>query len=86
MSKDFSLSQLGPGKFGRVTRLKAIGLTRRRLLDLGLIPGTKVKSIRKSPLGDPIAYEIRGAVIALRKEESSQIFVQPAYLSLKSLT
>lgn len=81
MSKDFSLSQLLPGKLGRVTRLKAIGLTRRRLLDLGLIPGTKVKSIRKSPLGDPIAYEIRGAVIALRKEESSQIFVQPTKLS-----
>lgn len=70
------LRDLSPGKTGVVIRLEAVGLTRRRLLDLGLVPGTKVEAIRKSPLGDPIAYGIRGAVIALRKEESSQIYVR----------
>ncbi len=76
MTKDFPLYRLHPGQNGIVTRLSAEGLTRRRLLDLGLVVGTVVESIRKSPLGDPIAYGIRGAVIALRKEESSQVFVR----------
>lgn len=76
MQGELSLSQTASGVKVRVTRLAATGLTRRRLLDLGLIPGTLVETIRKSPLGDPTAYGIRGAVIALRQEESSQIFVQ----------
>ena len=45
------------------------------MLDLGIIPGTAIDVIRKSPLGDPIAYNIRGASIALRKEETEQILV-----------
>lgn len=70
------LSQLAPGNTGRVLRLEASGATRRHLQDLGLVPGTLVKSIRRSPAGDPIAYNIRGAVIALREEESKLIYVQ----------
>jgi ferrous iron transport protein A len=46
------------------------------MLDLGLIQGTRVEALQKSPSGDPIAYEIRGAVIALRSEEASQILVE----------
>ncbi len=76
MSKEQSLSQLALGMKGRVTRLEAVGLIRRRLLDLGLVPGTLVEAIRRSPVGDPTAFLIRGAVIALRKEESSQVYVQ----------
>ena len=41
-----------------------------------LIKGTKVECVQKSPAGDPIAYLIRGAVIALRSEDSSQIYVE----------
>jgi len=48
---------------------------RRRLLDLGLIHGTTVKAILKSPMGNPIAYEVRGTTIALRKEDSKFITV-----------
>ncbi len=44
---------------------------RRRLQDIGLIEGTKVEMYTKSPSGDPIAFLIRGAVIALRTEDSS---------------
>ena len=51
-------------------------LTRNRLLDLGLVPSTVVEAIRKSPAGDPVAYKIRGAVIALRSEESRHITVR----------
>lgn len=51
------------------------GAVRRRLLDMGLIEGTRVKCLFKSPLGDPIAYRVRGTVVALRKEDSAKIFV-----------
>ena len=46
---------------------------KRRLLDLGLIKGTKIIPVFKSPFGDPTAYEIRKTLIALRKEDSSLI-------------
>ncbi|AOT71648.1 FeoA family protein [Geosporobacter ferrireducens] len=70
------LSAVSIGTVAQVFRLEAEGLQRRRLLDLGLVPGTVVAAVRKSPLGDPIAYDIRGARIALRTEESEKILVK----------
>ena len=49
---------------------------RRRLLDIGLIPGTRVECIGKSPGGDPKAFLIRGAVIAIRAEDADGIAVE----------
>jgi len=49
---------------------------KRRILDLGIIEGTIIKPVFRSPLGDPTAYEIRGTIIALREEETSNIEVQ----------
>ena len=46
---------------------------RQRLRNLGLIEGTNITCVHKSPLGDPTAYLIRGAVIALRSEDSSRV-------------
>lgn len=74
-----SLNRLAPGSIAKVVQLSAEGPTRRRLLDLGLVAGTTVESLRKSPSGDPTAYQIRGAVIALRSEEAAKILVEPAY-------
>ena len=48
---------------------------RRRLQDMGLIPGTKIQCVFKSPYGDPTAYLIRGALVALRKTDADNIFV-----------
>lgn len=59
-----------------VKRLATTGSQRRRMLDLGLVNGTLVEALRKSPSGDPTAYGIRGAVIALRSEDASKIFVK----------
>ena len=70
----FSLSQLQTGEMAKVTRLDVTGAIRRRLHDIGLIEGTKVKCVLKSPLGDPKAYEIRGALIAIREEDTSKIY------------
>lgn len=70
------LSLLPVGRKAKVKALTANGMSRRRMLDLGLISGTEVETLQKSPSGDPIAYQIRGAVIALRTEESSKILVE----------
>ena len=67
------LTSLKPGNKGEIIDLSARGKQRRRLLDLGLIPGTTVETKRKSPSGDPIAYLIRGTVLALRKEETNLV-------------
>lgn len=72
-----TMNRLSPGKTAVVRELNNSGIMRRRLLDLGLTPGTVIKAIRQSPTGDPVAYQIRGAVIALRHEDSSKIMVQP---------
>ena len=52
------------------------GQQRRRLLDFGVVPGTIVKAQLKSLSGDPMGYEIRGATIALRKNQSNLIYIK----------
>ena len=71
-----SLDKLPIGNFAIIRKLLSEGINRRRILDLGLIYGTRVEALRKSPAGDPIAYEFRGTVIAFRKEEASKILVE----------
>ncbi|MDX8360608.1 MULTISPECIES: FeoA family protein [Bacillaceae] len=58
----------------KIDRLDISGTMRRRLLDLGFVPGATVKVLQRSPLGDPIAFAVSDTVIALRKEESSKIY------------
>lgn len=72
-----SLAELPLGYAGEVVTLEVSGPTRRRLLDLGLIPGTRVAVVRRSPAGDPTAFNIRGALIALRAEDGRRITVRP---------
>lgn len=58
-----------------VTRLDARGHQRRRLMDLGVVPGVEMRAEQTSPLGDPTAYRVRGAVIALRRAQARGIHV-----------
>ncbi len=74
--KHISLNFLPLGKTAKVKFLTSEGTMRRRMLDLGLISDTVVEALQKSPSGDPTAYHIRGAVIALRSEEASKILVE----------
>lgn len=69
------LSQLSNGSSGIVASLNAQGRIRRHLLDLGLVTGSRVEAIRRSPAGDPAAFNIRGAIIALRNEDANQILI-----------
>ena len=72
------LSALSIGESGRVVLISrsARGLERRRLFDLGILPGTMIEAEMKSPSGDPTAYKIRGATIALRREQADQIRIE----------
>lgn len=70
------LNSLVIGEKGKVRKLMCDGLIRRRMLDLGIIENTTIESLYKSPSGDPVAYLIRGAVIALRSEIASTILVE----------
>lgn len=58
-----------------VTRLDARGSQRRRLMDLGVLPGVEIVAEGSSPLGDPTAYLVRGSVIALRRGQARGIHV-----------
>jgi DtxR family Mn-dependent transcriptional regulator len=73
------LSALRLGEKARVTGFSAAcrGPERRRMLDLGIVPGTEVEAEMKSPGGDPTAYRIRGAVIALRRAQAAMIHIEP---------
>ena len=71
----FTLDKLPIGHSGKVDSLLSTGIERRRMLDLGLIKGTVVEALQRSPAGDPTAYFIRGTVIALRNEDANKILL-----------
>lgn len=77
-SIQLSLNQLPIGRKAYVLALTSDGSARRRMLDLGLIDGTEIEPLYKSPSGNPVAYLIRGAVIALRSDVSEKIMVSMA--------
>lgn len=71
-----TLSSLAEGTTATVRAMNSSGSMRRRLMDMGLIEGTRVICLHRSPSGDPTAYLIRGAVIALRSEDTGKIMVE----------
>ena len=76
MKEQETLDCLLPNEVATVERLEIEGDMRRRFLDLGLIENTMVECIGKSPQGDPSAYFIRGAVIAIRKKDCRGILIR----------
>ncbi len=72
------LNTLSPGEHGQVVALspRLRGADRRRMMDLGILPGTTIEVEMTSPSGDPTAYKVRGALIALRKEQARLIQVE----------
>jgi DtxR family Mn-dependent transcriptional regulator len=72
------LSDVHPGEKAEVVGISPFihGLARSRLLDLGFVPGTVTQIDLMGPAGDPIAYVVRGAAIALRREQSERILVR----------
>ena len=76
MTEPHYLSDLAPGQWGTVRALGATGAMRRRMLDIGLAPGTEVECLGRSPAGDPSAYLIRGAVIAIRASAGRDVLLR----------
>ena len=72
-----ALSDLRVGQTGVMRSMFATGMVRNRLLDLGFLPGTQVTVVRRAPLGDPTAYKVRGAMLALRHEDASLVAAEP---------
>lgn len=73
-----SLDQLKPNEEARVVALSRAcrGQERRRLMDLGILPGAAIEVEMHSPLGDPTAYRIRDTLIALRREQARMIQIE----------
>lgn len=71
-----TLNKLKPGQIGTVKELYSKDSERRRMVDLGILPGTKIENVMSSPLGDPIAYRVRSAVVALRSEQAELIEIE----------
>ena len=77
MKPHVCLNDLQPGQQAIVQELRSTGSIRRRLLDMGLIQNTIVQCLGRSPGGDPSAFLIRGADIAIRAVDGQHIWVTP---------
>ena len=75
MNDKRNLSQLSVGERGYVSGILTGGSMRRRFLDIGLTPGTEVVCVGESPLGDPLAFLVRGAEIAIRRSDARGIIL-----------
>ncbi len=71
------LDRLPPGSRGIIRDIEGNGVPVRRLMDLGLVPGTIVQYVRAAPLGDPLELLVRGAHLSLRRSEAACVHVEP---------
>ena len=76
MQQRIPLAAIAPGETVRVAEIRVEGALRRRLFDLGLIPQTLVSCGFAAPAGSPMAFTVRGAVLALRTADAQEIFVE----------
>jgi ferrous iron transport protein A len=67
------LSNMFPGESGVVIKLGKPGKLRRKIIDMGITPGTKITVLSAAPLGDPIKINIRGYELSIRKSECHEI-------------
>lgn len=72
-----TLDHVLPGGIGIVKRVGGERAFRRRLMELGLLPGTEVRVVRVAPLGDPIELKVRGCSLSIRAAEAQGISVEP---------
>ena len=78
MNQKQTLDSIRPGERAVIQQLNVSGQMRRRFLDIGLIENTTVECLGRSPGGDPSAYLIRGAVIAIRAQDCRGILIRRA--------
>jgi ferrous iron transport protein A len=71
------LSTLPPGSSARIASVDLASPAGQRLADLGFLPHTEIRVVRRAPLGDPVAYELRGYRLCLRRAEAGLVLVHP---------
>ena len=71
-----TLNRLTPGETGIVVRVTGGGAVKRRIVDMGIIPGTRIKVQKLAPLGDPMEIKVKNFNLSLRKSEAAIIEVQ----------
>ena len=77
MSAAQPLTSVALGTVATVTEIKVAPAQKPRLMEMGLLVGTKVELVRFAPMGDPVEIKVRGYNLTLRKSEAEQILVQP---------
>lgn len=70
------LSELKTGDEGVIANVVGGGPVVRRIVDMGMVIGARIKILRRAPLGDPIEFEVKGYNISLRKSEAEHVFVE----------
>lgn len=76
MNTFIPLYKMRIGQRAAVRKIESCEGIRRRLMDMGLVENTRIECVGKSPLGDPSAYLIRGAVVAIRSRDCESILVE----------
>lgn len=71
-----TLKDLLPGEKAKVLKVGGRGAVRRRIMDMGLVPGVEVEMERYAPLGDPVEVKIKGYHLSLRLEEAENVILE----------
>ena len=72
-----TVDRLGVGESAHIVGVDGEPSYRRRLMEMGLVPGTSIENCGRSPLGDPTAYRVRGMILSLRSADAALIRVEP---------
>ncbi len=70
------LSELEPGERGVVVRIEGSSITRRRIMDMGIVRGAEIRVVRRAPLGDPVEFEIRDYNLSLRRRDAENVYIE----------
>ncbi len=76
MERSLPLHELKVGQHGTIVGVGGEGAIKRRMMDMGLVPGTVVRVVRVAPLGDPIEFRIKGYSLSLRRSEARNVTVE----------
>ncbi|MDP4125329.1 MAG: FeoA family protein [Bacillota bacterium] len=73
------LEDLKPGERACVEHIKGEGALRRRMMDMGIVPGVELEVIRRAPLGGPLQVRLKGYYLAMRRGECAKIMVSETH-------
>lgn len=73
---EMKLSMLKPGERGKIIKIGTLGLSKRRLMDMGVLPGEIITIEKIAPLGDPIEISVKNYFLSIRKKEAMEIDVE----------